>query len=527
MALSGTIKPGTVAELFRSIPRSKRHVTLLLHNEDQFGHAEFDQGELVSVMLDQSEGAEALELLAQWERGIYTILKQQDGGQATRATAVIIGHLDAVHSELQPWLKKHQFQTSIVPYAAQALEVVRFVQPDAIFLVCQPGATCHDLKARLLQLLDPPPIILVLGNGEGHCTIDGAPCKDANFSLAKVKHALATRWPMIMKGEAPPARIRKITTQTSRVAVAAVRTADERPKAAKGSDHAEGQRGAAGNSVESVGDTARVATIEPDNPRRRSMVPVLAFLSMGMVLAGVLAWLLMRGPAEEVRATPSGVAERASASDGVLSSPNATAATGSGVVGSASKPGTAAASADRQGAVPGETATGTATDERAAAGGSTGTEAEGRASRDSAEAAPPAAEPSGSAASGGQRAVASAPRKTRTPRRSKPRRKRSGTLTVTSNVAAMVAVDGIARGRVPANLTLHPGTHVIKVTPIGQPDSAQGQSIRIEPGKTATAQFSFSKAPATPPKPKRKPPKKRDTEWNDTLPTDNLNPWTR
>ena len=215
MSLVGLIKEGTVSSILRSVAQTKSNAVLLMHRDDQFGHAAFREGTLMSAQLEALEGDEALQSLKQWNSGIYSVVKRQPSGDTEvspgTAQVLVVGPLTEAHKQLRQWLRDKGFQISVVPYHEQAREVAAFLRPDVILLGCPPEgqvASCRRFQQEFEGQFDTPPLVILVGGNTGSCAHPNAACRGSAVKPGQVKHLLTERWPRIVYGEAPMAERR-------------------------------------------------------------------------------------------------------------------------------------------------------------------------------------------------------------------------------------------------------------------------------------------------------------------------------
>ena len=185
MALVGTIKPGTVATVLRSVTRAKTDLTVVFEHPEHFGRVKIESGVVTEAEADTLEGDEALAALAEWNQGVYTLIeKRVDGAVEAKSHVALVGLPSDAAGELRRRLERTGHDVTIMPYNADTVPLLKHVTPDVLVMACPlvtTGTDCQDFVFELAGR-ETPPVLLCL-----RCA-DGPECdSDYNFCFDRIE----------------------------------------------------------------------------------------------------------------------------------------------------------------------------------------------------------------------------------------------------------------------------------------------------------------------------------------------------
>lgn len=180
MALVGTIKPGTVSTVLESVTHAKTDLTVVFEQPQHFGRVKIEGGVVTEAEADTLEGDEALEALAGWETGIYTLIEKRVASATaeTHAHVALVGLPSAPGTELRQRLETTGHDVTIMPYDDDTLGLLKHLSPDLLVMACPliaTGTDCQDFVFALAGSKNPP-VLLCLRCAD-------APDCDADYDL--------------------------------------------------------------------------------------------------------------------------------------------------------------------------------------------------------------------------------------------------------------------------------------------------------------------------------------------------------
>jgi hypothetical protein len=172
MPLVGAIGPSTVADVIAATTRSGADAILLLSANGQYGHILFTAGQVTAARLGEHTGAGALELLSEWDSGVYTLIRAHEIREEQSNRIVLFGLRPQVVKQLERWLKEAGFESNVVAVRDEVLDVIAFVKPLAVLCSCPEfalGADCRALSKSLHDTQGWSPAIIVLADPARPC----------------------------------------------------------------------------------------------------------------------------------------------------------------------------------------------------------------------------------------------------------------------------------------------------------------------------------------------------------------------
>ncbi|MDY0002871.1 MAG: response regulator [Polyangia bacterium] len=172
MALVGTIRQGTLANLLESFKRTRVLASLTIKSGEREGLLSFAKGELKSCALGEVEGWDALEEMLRWSHGQFT-LRILDSETHTEDLAARGAHVMVVDDELgvrkliESFLEAEGYRVSVVSQASQAVNLVEYCKPDLVLLdVMLTGIDGFELAELLGQQYasERLPIVMMSAN---------------------------------------------------------------------------------------------------------------------------------------------------------------------------------------------------------------------------------------------------------------------------------------------------------------------------------------------------------------------------
>lgn len=197
MPLVGVIEPGTVERILQSVSFAKADVLVLLTRDQQSGHVLLEQGRVVTARLGELRDDEAIGALKLWPAGHYTLIKRGHTAEGVQGHVVLNILGTRTRRALERWLKQQGYQTSVVGYPEQAMQIIDYLQPDVLLTACPRqalGLSCKELTARLHKENMLPPAIIALDVAAQGCTEPTPPCVRVAGTVETVQQALDDDW---------------------------------------------------------------------------------------------------------------------------------------------------------------------------------------------------------------------------------------------------------------------------------------------------------------------------------------------
>jgi hypothetical protein len=175
--LLGSIKQGTISKLFKALTQANADGMLLLESGGQRAQIVFEKGTFKKANAAGLSGEDALIAVKRWSDGHYALKKESEDQPLVSQGHVFLALEDsAKQKKLNEWLLQGGFETSMIPYLGELIDLAAFLKPDAVVIDCPPSdgaANCHELLQQLTTLKDPPALIGVPpGEPDDECVLD-------------------------------------------------------------------------------------------------------------------------------------------------------------------------------------------------------------------------------------------------------------------------------------------------------------------------------------------------------------------